>query len=171
MLTALLIAYDAPAAPLRGDAVARSLASLVEACVQGLVADAALVGAPARGLARIADDAGCGVVESARAADGLAQALAMARQDDILLLLAGYAVERGFVEEVEDLFAYGDRGRARILRLAPHSLLTRLAPQLAAPVGLIAPKRAIAEAGAADLPRLARKLRGADLTTRARRVF
>ncbi len=58
MLTAILLAYDAPAQPLRGDAVARSLASLVEACVQGLVADAALVGAPERGLDRIADDAG-----------------------------------------------------------------------------------------------------------------
>ena len=171
MLTAVLLAYDAPAAPLRREAAARSLGSLVEACVQGLVADAALVGAPDCGLERIADEAGCALVKTARAGDGLAEALAMARRDHILLLLAGYAVERGFVEEIEDLFAYDDRGRARILRLAPHSLLTRLAPNLSRPVGLIAAKSALAEAGAADLSRLARKLRGAELTTRARRVF
>ncbi len=170
MLTVLLLAFDSPARSLRRDAVARSLASLVEACVNGVVADAILVGAPDGGLDRIADDSGCARVECARADVGLPQALALARLDDIFLLEAGYAVDRGFVEEVGDALAFG-ADRALILRAAPHSLLTRLAPPLAAPVGLIANKAALRQAGGADLRRLARKLKGADLTTSARRVF
>jgi len=171
MLTAILLAYDAPAQPLRGDAVARSLASLVEACVQGLVADAALVGAPERGLDRIADDAGCALIETARAEEGFARALALARRDDVLTMLAGYAVERGFIDEVQDAFAYGDRARPLILRAAPDSLLTRLAPRLSAPVAVIARKSALRDAAFADLTQLAKSLGGADLATRARRTF
>lgn len=172
MLTAVLLAYDAPGTPpLRRDAIARSLGSLVEACVQGLVADAALVGAPGRGLDRIADEAGCALVEATRAGEGLARALQQARRDHILLLAAGFAVERGFVEEVQDLFAYGDYARARALRRAPDSLVTRLAPGLARPVGLIAEKSALAAAGGEDIARLAKKLGGQDLASRARRVF
>jgi len=171
MLTAVLLAYDAPSRPLRGDAVARSLASLVESCVQGLVADAVLVGAPARGLDRIADDAGCALVENPDAGEGLDEALKLARRDEILLLLAGHALERGFIDEVQDLFAYGDHSRPLILRVAPHSLPTRLAPRLATPVGIIARKKLLRDAAPADLKRLAKKLAGADLTTRARLIL
>lgn len=171
MMTAVLLAYDAPAGPLRGDAVARSLGSLIEACVEGLVADAVLAGAPARGLDRIADDAGCALVETPRPEEGVVEALARARHERILLLRASYAVERGFVDEVRDIFDYGDRDRPLILRAAPDTLLTRLAPKLAAPAGIIARKAALRGASSADLSRLAKILRGADLVTRARRVF
>lgn len=173
MLTAILLAHDAPADGRLGrDAVARSLASLVEACVQGLVADAVLAGPPERGLASIADDAGCALVETARAADALRQALALARHQAIFLLTAGYAVERGFVDEIHDVLAYGPRDRALTLRAAPNSLLTRLAPRLARPVGLIAPKAALLrEAANADLAALLRRQRGAELSARARRTY
>ena len=171
MLTAALIAFDSPGAPLRREAVARSLGSLVESCVQGLIADALILAAPGRGLDRIADEAGCALIETPHAAEGMAQALKAARRDHILLLLAGFAVERGFAEEAQDFFAYGDSSRARTLRLAPESLITRLAPNLARPVGLIAPKSALSSAAGADWARLVRMMRGADLTTRARRVF
>ena len=107
MLTAALIAFDSPGAPLRREAVARSLGSLVESCVQGLIADALILAAPGRGLDRIADEAGCALIETPHAADGMAQALKAARRDHILLLLAGFAVERGFAEEAQDFFAYG----------------------------------------------------------------
>lgn len=170
MLTAILLAYDSPAQPMRRDAVARSLGSLVDACVQGLVADAALVGPPERGLGVIADDAGCALVEASRAEDGLREALMIARHDDILLLLAGYAPERGFVDEIHDAIVYGGRATTLTLRAAPNSFITRLAPRLAAPVGLIARKTALREAKSADLETLAKKLKGADLSTRARRV-
>jgi hypothetical protein len=169
MLSAVLIAFDSPRAPLRREAVARSLGSLIESCVEGLVADAIIVAEPTRDLEGIADEAGCRLIEAPRA-DGVAQALKAARRDQIFLLLAGFAVERGFAEEARDVFAYGDSSRPRTLRVAPDSLITRLAPGLARPVGLIATKHALAAAQSADFDRLARKLRGADLTTRARRV-
>lgn len=171
MLTAIILAHPAPGAPLRRDAIARSLASLIDSCVQGLVADAVLVGAPRSGLDRLADEAGCMLVESLTAAEGLARALAAARRDQVFLLLAGNAVERGFVDEVNDAFADGAQDRALVLRATPNSLLTRLAPSLSEAVGLIAPKGALRAAASADLARLSKRLRCAELTSRARRTF
>lgn len=171
MLTAILLAYDAPARPLRRDAVTRSLASLVDACVQGLVADAVLVGAPGGGLERIADEAGCTLIETTNREEGLKEALDVARQEAALLLLAGNAIERGFIDEVDDAFAYSEGERAFVLRAAPTSLVTRLAPRFAEPVGLIARKSALRAAGSADLGKLAKKLRCVDLKSSARRTF
>jgi hypothetical protein len=172
MLTAVLLAYGpTPGEPLRRDAIARSLASLVESCVRGLVADAALVGAPGQGLGAIADEAGCVLIETPTPQEGLSRALDAARRDQILLLAAGNAVERGFVDEIDDIFAYESGERALVLRAAPNSLLTRLAPQFSQPVGLIAPKAALRAAQTADLSRLTRRLGCAELATRARRTF
>jgi hypothetical protein len=84
------------------------------------------------------------------------------------LLRAGYAVERGFCEEIEDAFAYGEAGRALILRAAPDSLATRIAPALAAPVGVIARKQALVAAGEVQLRALSRRLRCVEIATRAR---
>jgi hypothetical protein len=170
MLTAILLAYDTPGAA-RREPIVRGLASLIDACVQGLVADAVLAGPPGAGLETLADEAGCAFVEALSPRDGFARALAMARHADVLLLRAGHAVERGFADEVRDALAFGDRSRALILRAAPDSLLTRLAPNFAPPVGLIAGKRALLAAETADLPTLARRLRGVELTTRARRTI
>lgn len=171
MLTAILLAYDAHAQPLRRDAVTRSLASLVEACVEGLVADAVLAGAPGRGLDKVADEAGCELVEAEQMSEGLAQALAAARRERILLLNAGYAVERGFIDEVNDAFAYGGGDRSYVLRAAPSSLVTRLVPRFAPPAGIIARKSALRVEATADLSRLARRLRCSELSSSARRTF
>lgn len=171
MLTAILLAYPAPQAPLRRDAIARSLGSLVESCVQGLVSDAVLVGAPETGLGGIADEAGCTLIESRTAAEGLPAALAAARRDHVLLLAAGAAVERGFIDEINDALTYGPPDLAMALRLAPHSLLTQLAPGFSQVVGIVAPKAAICASGGADLARLSKSLRCAEITTRARRTF
>lgn len=170
MLTAILLAHDAPGRPMRRDAVSRSLGSLVEACVQGLVADAVLVGPPDRGLGDIADDAGCALVETPDPAAGLREALSLSRHDDVLLLLAGYAPERGFIDELHDALLYGDRASALVLRAAPNTFITRLSPRLAPPAGLIARKASLRDSGAAELGVLAKKLKGADLSTRARKV-
>jgi hypothetical protein len=175
MLTAIVLGLDQPGSPLddaaRREKVVRSLASLVDACVHGLVADAIIVGQPRQGLERVADEAGCSLVEAAEARAGLADALCRARHPHVLLLAAGHAVDRGFVEEVSDLLAYGDPVRARLLRAAPESFVTRLAPSLAAPVGIIARKSAAAAAGAADLATLAKRLGAVDLRSKARRVY
>ena len=170
MLTAVILAYDAPDRPLRPDAVARGLASLVDSCVRGLVADAVLVAAPERGLGAIADEAGCVLIETSQAEAGLKEALKIARQDAILALRAGHVVERGFTDEVSDIFAYGDRKRPLILRAAPHNFLTRLAPRLAPAVGVIAPKEIVTRHASPDIARIARRLGGVDLATHARRI-
>lgn len=172
MLTAILLAYPAPsAAPLRRDAISRSLGSLVESCVQGLVSDAVLVGAPETGLGGIADDAGCALVENPTASEGLRAALSAARRDQVFLLAAGAAVDRGFVDEINDALCYGAPGRALALRLAPHSLLTRFAPGFSQVVGIIAPKADISARGGADFTRLSKSLRCAEIASRARRTF
>lgn len=177
VFSVILLAFEAPAsagpraAQARADGAARSLASLVEACVRGLAADAVLAGPPGAGLERVADDAGCSFIETPEARSGMAQALATARQEHVFVLRAGFAVERGFVEEVADVFAYGDAPGALILRAAPDSLVTRIAPSLSAPVGVIARKRALVSAGAFELPALARRLKGAELKARARKAI
>ncbi len=171
MLSAIIFATDTIDGPARADFVARSLAALIEACVKGGIADAALIGEPGRNLGRIADDAGCGFIETRDAPEGLRQALAVVRRDQIFLLSAGYAVERGFADELNDLFAYGDPGAPRTLRAASTTFATRLFPGLSAPAGVIAPRRALTPAeDFHDVAGVARKLKGADLATRARRL-
>lgn len=175
MLSVVLIAFDSPRAvpapaALRRERIVRSLASLVEACVHGLVADAVLAGPPDAGLGAVADEAGCVLIEAADRGAGLSLALRAARHADIFLLRAGYAVERGFVDEARDALAFGGLEHARVLRAAPESFATRLAPHFAEPVGLLARKAALLGAGAADVALLARRLRGAELATRARKT-
>ena len=175
MLSVVLLAFDSPRtvpapAALRRARIVRSLASLVEACVKGLVADAVLAGPLGAGLGAVADEAGCVLIEAADRGAGLALGLRAARHADIFLLRAGYAVERGFVDEARDALAFGGLDRARVLRAAPESFVTRLAPNFAEPVGLLARKAALLGAGAGDVASLARRLRAAELATRARRT-
>jgi hypothetical protein len=175
MLSAVVLAFDRPGArsdrAVRGEQLVRSLASLVDACVQGLVADAIVVGPQEQRLGKVADEAGCALIETEDARAGLAEALQTARHAHVFVLAAGHAVERGFVEEVSDLLAYGDPARAHLLRAAPDSFVTRLAPGLAAPVGIVALKSAAVAACAADIASLAKKLRAVDLRSRARRAL
>ena len=175
MLSAIIIATDTIDGPARADFLARCLASLIDACVQGVVADAAIIGEPGRNLARIAEDAGCGFVETGDATEGLRQALATVRRDQIFLLSAGYAVERGFADELNDLFAYGDPGAPRTLRAASTTFATRLFPALSRPAGAVASRQALTQTTPLietgdSVARLSRKLKGADLSTRARRL-
>jgi hypothetical protein len=172
MLSVILLGYDAARADggaRRNERILRSLASLVEGAVDGLVADVALAGPSGAGLGGIADEAGCVLVENDNPAQGFAEALAAVRQATVFLLAAGYAVDRGFIEEARDALAFGGLKEARVLRVAPDSFLTRLAPNLARPVGLLARKESIARAAASDLPGLVRRLRGADLSAHARK--
>jgi hypothetical protein len=174
MLSAILLAFDPPkpeiAPTLRRERIVRSLSSLVPACVQGLIADAVLAGPDGVGLDDIADEAGCHFVAAADASQGLARALAMARHNNVFLLLAGYAVEAGFLDEVRDALEFGGGERALALRLAPDSLLTRLSPNLSAPVGVVARKEALLQAKTPDVASLAKSLRCAELATRARKT-
>jgi len=176
MLSLILLCHDL--GPARGAAdlnalirerAARSLASLVEASIAGVVADATLVSAPAAALADIADEAGGHLIEEAEAGAAIARALVQARQTDVFLLYAGFCVDRGFVDEAADAAAFGGLKTARALKAQPESLLTRLAPSLAQPVGLLARKNAVIEAGGAEIARLARILKAREMVSRARR--
>jgi hypothetical protein len=172
MLSVILLGYEvrrADGGSRRDELVLRSLASLVEGAVDGLVADVALVGPTGAGFARIADEAGCVLVENDTPAKGVAEALAGARQSNVFFFLAGHAIDRGFIEEARDAIAFGGLRATRVLRAAPESLLTRFAPSLGRPVGLLARKDSIIRAETTDLPKLARRLRGVDLVTHARK--
>ena len=171
MISAIILATDAVDGPARADFTARCLASLVEACVQGLVADAVLIGPPGRDLGRIAEDAGCGFIETPDATHGLREALAQVRRDHVLLISAGYAVERGFADELNEVFVYHASDTSRTLRATPSSFATRLLPRLSKSAGIIAPRRILTQIDSSfDMDKLARKLKGADLATRARRL-
>ncbi len=175
MLSVILLGYDTVSLPsqsgepLRHERVVRSLASLVYGAVQGLVADAVLVGPTDAGFGKIADEAGCELIENSSAAQGLVAALAKVRQANVFLLVAGHAVERGFVEEARDALAFEGLERGLVLRVAPDSLLTRLAPNLARPVGLLARREALRNVETAELAILARRLCRANLNARARK--
>lgn len=176
MLSLILLCHDCSPAREATDSgalirerAARSLASLVEASIAGVIADATLVAAPAPPLADVADEAGCHLIEETDAGAALVRALAQARQTDVFLLRAGYCVDRGFVDEAADIAAFGGLKTARALKAAPEGLLTRLAPSLARPVGLLARKNAIFEAGDAEVARLARLLKAREMVSRARR--
>jgi hypothetical protein len=175
MLSAIVLAFSPPGASpdaaLLRERVARSLSSLVDACVHGLVADATVVGPAQFSLSDVADEAGCALVETSNAREGLSAALKSARHAHVFMLEAGYAVDRGFVEEMSDLFAFGDVSRARVLRAEPNSLVTRLTPSLAAPVGIMARKAEASAANASDILALAKTLRAVDLASKARRAL
>ncbi len=145
MVTALVLSpsLDAPApAPRAAEAVARSLAALVRAAVEGIVREALIVGPAGDNLAEIADHAGCAHVEASSMQEGLARAIAQARNHMVFVLEGGYAPLQGFVEESGDLLR-ADGFRGALLRRAPDTMMTRLAPSLARTVGAFAPRAAL----------------------------
>jgi hypothetical protein len=159
MVTAIILSpsLSAPAgrAP---EAVARSLASLVRASIEGIVREALIVGPSGDMLAEIADQAGCAHVEASSVKEGLARALAQARGEIVFVLEGGYAPLPGFVEEAGDLLRAGSF-RGATLRRAPHTMMTRLAPSLARAVGAFAPRRAFQGEAPRSLDALVRRLK------------
>ena len=90
MLSVILLGYEirgADGGSRRNELVLRSLASLVEGAVDGLIADVALVGPNGAGFGKIADEAGCVLVENDAPAKGAAEALAGARQSNVFFFL------------------------------------------------------------------------------------
>lgn len=152
------------------DAVARTLGSLVPAAVEGVLRDvtiAALNGMDS--LERIADHAGCGLIQAAQLETAIINALRGARDSSVLLIRAGRAPETGFPEEIAEFL--GDGGKEALLRERPQTFLTRLFPGLAPPAALIAPRDRLVEIAAADFARMAARLgRATTLRNRARLV-
>jgi hypothetical protein len=156
------------------EALVRTLASLVRANVEGLLADVLIAGPEGRGLAIIADHAGCNLIEAESEPEWLRRAVEAARGPDLLLLRSGHAPEPGFIEEAGDLLA--GRGRAaarRAVRLhrVPENLVERLFPRLAPLAGLIAPRDVCLDAPHGKFARLVRHVGTTEvLRSCARRV-
>lgn len=170
--SALVIACDrnVPVLP-SAEAVVRTLASLVPGAVEGLLRDVVLTGpANSKDLRRISDHAGCHLVEAPEPSQTVPLGLAQIRCDRVLVLRAGYAVERAFVDELADLDARISRLRAVLMRSEPEGLLTRIWPALAPAAGLVAMRDAL-DGRAVDFESLIRKCRPRSaLRTQLRRV-
>jgi len=174
MISALVLSPSLNAAqplPRAQEAVARSLGALVRAAVEGVLRDVAIIGPGGEDLAVLADHAGCAFVETDSTKDGLARAVAQMRASMLFVLEGGYAPPSSFAQEVSDLLL-NTNFRGALLRVAPDTLVTRLAPGLARPVGALALRNDIRSAAPRDLADLIRRLKiRRDMIVRAQRVI
>jgi hypothetical protein len=108
MLSTIVFCEDKPAIPPGrelAEVLARTLASLVTAKVEGLLGDVRIAGPRGRNLGVVANHAGCALIEAENEADWLRLALEAARGPDVFLLRCGRAPEVGFIEEAADFLA------------------------------------------------------------------
>ncbi len=176
MLSTIVFCEDKPARPPGRDlaeVLARTLASLVTAKVEGLLGDVRIAGPAKNNLSLVANHAGCALIEAENEADWLGLALQAARGPDVFLLRCGRAPEAGFIEEAADFLAKNskDSSRAAWLRAAPESLLERVFPPAAPLAGLIAPRDVLLRAPRRGFQKRARCIGpAATFRTRARRI-
>jgi hypothetical protein len=159
MISALVLSPSLVAgksAPRASEAVARSLSALVRAAVEGILRDVAIAGPEGEDLAVLADHAGCDFIEASSAQQGLSRGLARMRGEIAFIVEGGYAPPSGFAEEASDILREADFCGA-LLRRAPHSLATRLAPGLARPVGALVFRSTLNGAAPRDLADVIRR--------------
>ncbi len=152
------------------EALARTLSALVPAAVEGVLRDVTIASITGLdGVARIADHAGCDLVEALQPHEALRKALSSAREANVFVILAGRAPESGFVEELAEFLGDG-HNRAR-MRERSDSLLTRLAPGLAPAAAILASRTELLSIADGEMARMSRRLGSApSLRCRARRV-
>jgi hypothetical protein len=176
MLSTIVFCEDKPASsPARdlAEVLARTLASLVTAKVEGLIGDVRIAGPAGTGLSHVANHAGCALIEAENEMDWLHLALQAARGPDVFLLSCGRAPEAGFIEEAADFLAANTKAqsRAACLRAAPESFLERVFLSLAPVAGLIASRNRMLGAPRGGFAELARCIGpAATFRTRARRI-
>jgi hypothetical protein len=176
MLSTIVFCEDKPAsAPGRdlAEVLARTLASLVTAKVEGLLGDVRIAGPAEKGLGVVANHAGCTLVVAENEVAWLHLALQAARGPDVFLLSCGRAPEAGFIEEAGDFLAKNtkDKSRAACLRAAPESFLERIFLAQAPVAGLIASRDRMLGAPRGGFAKLARCIGpAATFRTRARRI-
>jgi hypothetical protein len=170
MVSVIVTVLDEQQAAISPEGVVRTLASLVPAAVEGVVRDVTLAAPSGRpGMRKIADHAGCELIESDDPARVLGAALMAARNANVFILRAGRAPETGFTEELTDLLSTG--AGAAIMRESPRRLLTRVVPLLAPIAGLVSRRDRLLDTKARafhELVRHAGSLRA--MRTRARLV-
>jgi hypothetical protein len=172
MLSTIVFCEDKPATGRdMAEVLARTLASLVTAKVEGLLADVRIAGPAGKGLSLVANHAGCALVEAENEVDWIHLALQAARGPDVFLLRCGRAPEAGFIEEATDFLAANTKDRAAWLRAAPESFFERIFPSLAAIAGLIASRDSMLGAPRGGFRKLARCIGpAAAFHARARRI-
>jgi hypothetical protein len=176
MLSTVVFCEDKPAGrPGRdlAEVLARTLASLVTAKVEGLLGDVRIAGPAEKGLGAVANHAGCALIEAHNEAEWLRLAVQAARGPDVFLLRCGRAPEAGFIEEASDFLAVNtnDQSRAACLRAEPESILERIFLSLAPVAGLIAPRGLLLCAPRGGFQMFARCIGPAtSFQTRARRI-
>ena len=176
MLSTIVFCEDLPARhPGRdlAEVLARTLASLVTAKVEGLLGDVRIAGPARKGLNVVANHAGCALIEAENEMDCLSLALHAARGPDVFLLRCGRAPEAGFIEEATDFGAKKNGGETRPARLraSPESFIERVFPPAAPLAGLIAPRSLLLRAPRGGFQELARGIGPATtFQTHARRI-
>jgi hypothetical protein len=176
MLSTIVFCEDKPASPPGrdlGEVLARTLASLVTAKVEGLLGDVRIAGPSGKGLGAVANHAGCALIEAENEAEWLRLALQAARGPYVFLLRCGRAPEAGFIEEAGDFLTRNtnDRSRTACLRAAPESFLERIFPPLAPVAGLIASRHLMLRAPRGGFRKLAGFIAPSmAFHTRARRI-
>jgi hypothetical protein len=176
MLSTIVFCEDRPAGrPCRdvAEVLARTLASLVTAKVEGLLGDVRIAGPARNGLGVVANHAGCALIEAENEMDWLSLALHAARGPDVFLLCCGRTPEAGFIEEAADFMAKENGGKTRRARLhaTPESFLERVFPALAPVAGLIASRDLMLNAPRGGFQRLAGFVAPSTaFHTRARRI-
>jgi hypothetical protein len=160
MLSTIVFCEDKPAGrPGRdlAEVLARTLASLVTAKVEGLLGDVRIAGPAGNGLSLVANHAGCALIEAENEADWLGLGLQAARGPDVFLLRCGRAPEAGFIDEAADFVVADtkDQLRAACLRAAPESFFERIFPAAAPLAGLVAPRGLLLRAPRGGFAKLA----------------
>jgi hypothetical protein len=123
MLSTIVFCEDKPAsAPGRdlAEVLARTLASLVTAKVEGLLGDVRIAGPAGKSLGVVANHAGCALIEAENEANWLGLALQAARGPDVFLLRCGRAPEAGFIEEAMDFLAANSMDASLTQKSRPH---------------------------------------------------
>ncbi len=91
----------------------------MRATVEGVLREVVIVGSVEDELAEIADHAGCALIETRTAAEGLARAAAQTRSQIAFVLKGGFTPQSGFVEEAGDLLLDGADFRGALLGARP----------------------------------------------------
>ncbi len=158
--TLVLLQASATGAPVAVSGLVRTLSSLVPGTIGGVVRDVTIVvGRIDAEVQRVADHAGCALVERDSFEAALQAAIAQARSPTLFVLRAGALVDRALLEEVALSFEAHDVAPAFILRQVPDGFVRRVLPDLAPAAGLIA-KASAMDSSAKDFETLVRRVSG-----------
>jgi hypothetical protein len=122
-----------------GELLVRSLVWLVSAVVAGIVRDVTLTGPEGLGLADIAEQSGCAVVEDDSEAERLTKAVALSKQPRLLILEFAFQPAESMIGELDSLARVMGLDESAHLLATPATAWQRLFPSRSRTVGLFAP--------------------------------